>query len=144
MKSGIPIIVGGIFVVSAVVLLSTTGADLSAFIALLKDPPKAAVPAAIAFSLSGAFIGLYLLVACRRAFVALAATLLFTFCALKLYVIADGNVDMIVNAIVSPVTPKELLLVVGAVVSLVLVIYIALRTTKVIVTQDETDRKSVV
>ena len=138
MKSVIPIIVGGIFVVSAVVLLSTTGADLSAFIALLKDPPKAAVPAAIAFSLSGAFIGLYLLVAYRRAFVALAATLLFTYCALKLYVIADGNVDMIVNAIVSPVTPKELLLVVGAVVSLVVIIYLALRTTKVIVTRDET------
>ena len=138
MKSVIPMILGGIFVASGVALLSTSGADLSAFVALVKNPPKAAVPEAIAFSASAAFIGLYLLVAYRRAFVSLAATALFMYCSLKLYVLADGNVEKIVDAIVSPVTPKELLLVVGAAVSLAVIIYLALRTTKIIVTQDET------
>src|SRR3989338_1891865 len=137
MKSVVGIIIVAAFTACGVLLAMESGLNLQAFVELVKNPPKHLLPSVIGLSLSGALMVLYLLVVCRRAFVALGAVLLFTYCALKLYVIADGNVEKIVNAIVSPVTPKELLLVVGAVVSLVVIIYIALRTSKVIVTQDE-------
>src|SRR3990167_9670900 len=138
MKSVVGIIIVAAFTACGVLLAMESGLNLQAFVELVKNPPKHLLPSVIGLSLSGALMVLYLLVVRRRPFVALGAVLLFTYCSLKLYVLADGNVEKIVDAIVSPVTPKELLLVVGAAVSLAVIIYLALRTTKIIVTQDET------